>query len=147
VAPKFLKIWEEKMEYNLTFKKEELETLLKLIYLGNWLANANREEERTIKKFEELKDQILSLIGNNIKEKYENLKYDNEIINIIEEYNEITFWDLLITRLAERDMILEYGEEEIKNLSEEEYKKIHLEYQQKYYQEFFENGLWNLMIK
>ncbi|MEO0088698.1 MAG: hypothetical protein ABIK77_05680 [candidate division WOR-3 bacterium] len=135
------------MEYNLTFKKEELETLLKLIYLGNWLANANREEERTIKKFEELKDQILSLIGNNIKEKYENLKYDNEIINIIEEYNEITFWDLLITRLAERDMILEYGEEEIKNLSEEEYKKIHLEYQQKYYQEFFENGLWNLMIK
>ncbi len=136
------------MEYNITLKEEDLQTLLKLIYLGNWVANANREEERTIKKFEDLKDQILNMIGNkNIKEEYENFKFDNEIINIIEEYNEITFWDLLITRLAERDMILEYGEEGLKKLSNEEYKKTNLEYQRKYYQEFFENGLWNLIIR
>ncbi len=136
------------MEYNITLKKEELETLLKLIYLGNWLANFNREEERTIKKFEDLKNQILSMIEDkNIEEEYENFKFDNEIINIIEEYNEIVFWDLLITRLAERDMILEYGEEGLKNLSNEDYKKANLEYQKKYYQEFFENGLWNLIIR
>lgn len=136
------------MDYEIKLSKEGLETLLKLIYLGNWLANANREEERTIKKFEEIKTQIFSLIGNkDIEKEYENLKYDNEIINIIEEYNEITFWDLLITRLAERDMILEYGEDNLRNLSVDEYKKIHLEYQKKYYQEFFENGLWNLIIR
>ncbi|MEO0097798.1 MAG: hypothetical protein ABIK78_06865 [candidate division WOR-3 bacterium] len=138
------------MEYNITLnlKKEDLETLLKLIYLGNWVANVNREEERMIKKFEDLKNQILSMIENkDIKEEYENLKSDNEIINIIEEYNEIVFWDLLITRLAERDMVLEYGEEGLKNLSNEEYKKTNLEYQKKYYQEFFENGLWNLIIR
>ncbi|MCS7250132.1 MAG: hypothetical protein N2323_03185 [candidate division WOR-3 bacterium] len=136
------------MDYEIKLSQEDLETLLKLIYLGNWLANANREEERMIKKFENLKNQILSSIGNqNIKKEYENFKYDNEIISIIEEYNEITFWDLLITRLAERDMILDYGEDNLKNLSDEEYKKINLEYQKKYYQEFFENGLWNLIIK
>lgn len=136
------------MEYNLTLNEEDFKTLLKLIYLGNWLANANREEERTIKKFEDLKNQILLMVENkDIKEEYENFKFDNEIINIIEEYNEITFWDLLITRLAERDMILEYGEEGLKNLNDEEYKKTNLEYQRKYYQEFFENGLWNLIIK
>jgi len=136
------------MEYQLNLSKEDLKNLLKLLYLGNWLANAHREEERVIKKFEELKDRILTLIKNeNLKEEYESLKEDDEIISLIEEYNEITFWDLLITRLAERDMILEYGEEGLKNLSEEEYKKINLEYQKKYYQEFFDNGLWNLIIK
>uniref|UniRef100_A0A7V3ZVL4 Uncharacterized protein n=1 Tax=candidate division WOR-3 bacterium TaxID=2052148 RepID=A0A7V3ZVL4_UNCW3 len=136
------------MEYQLNLSKEDLKNLLKLLYLGNWLANAHREEERVIKKFEELKDRILTLIKNeNLKEEYENLKEDVEIVSLIEEYNEITFWDLLITRLAERDMILEYGEEGLKNLSEDEYKKINLEYQKKYYQEFFENGLWNLIIK
>jgi hypothetical protein len=66
----------------------------------------------------------------------------------IAEFENNTFWDELMKRLAERDLIEEIG-------SEEEYykmdtiKRINLQetVQEKYLNEFQENGIKNICLK
>lgn len=43
----------------IPFTKKQYENLLKLVYLGNWVANANRTDDR-IEKYEEMESYIFS---------------------------------------------------------------------------------------
>jgi len=53
----------EKSANKIEFTKEQFEALLKLVYLGNWLANANRDgsnENPHLEEYEKIENYIFS---------------------------------------------------------------------------------------
>ncbi len=111
------------MEINIT--KKEYETLLEMLEITDWILHAHKTDmpEET-KPFRELEQKIFSLAKDF---GYDHLvKYDPELqrffptkefedtspaLEYIEDFENESFWEDLIERLVERDLIWEMGEE------------------------------------
>lgn len=65
---------------------------------------------------------------------------------LIDEYDNNTFWDELVDRLAKRDFIGKYGRERVKKMDIKEFFKKLNPFEEKYSSEVRENGLENLEI-
>ena len=115
------------MKINLT--KKQYETLAKTVYLGNWMANANRtgqERDQYMKEYEEIMDYIFSLapLFGFPKTFEHDLECDEhnkttEVNRLHEEYDEQNFWEELPNILGERDFFRKYSEEERMNMTQE----------------------------
>lgn len=143
----------------INFTKKQYEDLVKLAYLGTWMINAFRTDD-TVEKYEELEQYILSFFKDFGMEKYivfdEELKRffptrefeeNTDVEQYIDEYNSDVFWDELIHRLARRDLIREYGEENVINMSLEQLIEKEQQFIEKYDEEFAKNGIEYLEIK
>ncbi len=97
---------------------EQLKNLLVLAYLGEWMANATREEP--IKDYEQAASRIYALAQGTALERY--VDYDDqsrrwwpskELDEAAEplrsDYDDETFWDELLDRLIDRDLAATYG--------------------------------------
>lgn len=146
------------MEIKLT--KNQYGNLMRLVYLGNWLVNAFRMEHEIIKKYNDIEQYIFSFAKEAGLNKYieyiekygkffptRELEEDEEIMELIDEYENEIFWDELINRLALRDLINKYGEDTIEKMSFEDRIKKKSPFIDKYEREFEENGIKNFMIK
>ncbi len=144
------------MKINLT--KKQYETLIKLIYLGEWVGNAHRTDDR-VREFEELEQYILSFYKDFGMQRYitydERLKMffptaefedETKVDEYIEEYNDNTFWEELIYRLANRDLIERYGEDAVENMDWEERMRKEEIFIEEYEEEFGRHGVKNLVI-
>lgn len=144
----------------IDFTKEQFSALLRIIYLGNWMANANRIEDR-IKKYEEIENYIFSYaqqfgfdkyVDNEEADKgkfYPTRKFEEktDVHKLHEEYDEEIFWDELIDRLGERDFYRHYSKEEIQNMTQDErFEKLY-EFINKWADEISENGIEKLESK
>jgi len=142
----------------IKFTKKQYEDLIKLVYLGEWMINAYHTNDR-VKNFEELEQYILSFYKDFGMEKYivfdERLKRffntkafeeETEVEQYIDEYNDNTFWDELLYRLANRDFVEQYGEKAIKKMTWEERIEKEQPFIEKYANEFERNGIKNLVI-
>lgn len=118
----------EKLNIELT--REQYLTLLKAVYLGEWVANANRVghgEDSRLAKYEEIKDYLFSLapqfgFSKNIEHELEyNESGTTEVSRLHEEYDAETFWDELCDRLGTRDFYRKYTKEEAQKMTDEEH--------------------------
>ena len=131
------------MELKLT--DEQVRDLLKLAYLGNWLANGNRsgsEEDPHIDRFEKLVGHLFS--ASEVSER----QLEDELFaeQLIDAYNEETFWDELVERLAHRDFERLWGlcpdRDELSEEMRAELDKTHARYEH----ELEENGIDRLEV-
>lgn len=140
----------------IDFTREQFEKLLDLTYLGNWAVNSYRIDDR-IEEYEDLTEYLLSFaIAFGFKEKidfdegegryFPSRRFEEKNLEFIEEYEEESFWDNLILRLAERDIIREYGEDAVNSMDWEEREKKKAPYLRKYQKEIDENGIENLEV-
>jgi len=116
------------MKINLT--KKQYETLVKAVYLGNWMANANRTGQSGdphMKEYEEITDYIFSLASEfGFSKTFEHdLECDEhgkttEVNLLHEEYDEETFWEELCGLLGERDFFRKYSKDEREKMNQEE---------------------------
>lgn len=120
------------MEIELT--KEQYENLIKLVYLGNWLINGIRTNDKLINKYEDMEQYIFSYFKKFDLERYikfdekakkflpaKELEDDPELVQYIDEYDEDVFWDEIICRLeARRDFVRKYGKRTILEMSHKE---------------------------
>lgn len=139
---------------------KQFETLLKVVYLGNWMANAHRTDDMK-KDYESIEDYIFSLAPQFGFKKYmdhddaDGEKYyptrlfeeQTDVDKLHEEYDEETFWDELIHRLAERDFYEQYPEKVIKKMSREERFVLLSRFVEAYCQEMEEFGLERLRVE
>jgi len=143
------------MEIKLT--KEELETLIKLVYLGNWMANSWRTDDRTA-AYDELQASLLATartagLGEFVDEDEETGKplpsasLDEALQETLDFYDDNTFWDQLIYRMADRDFLRRYGEEASPELDTEAGMKKEAPFIERYEKEFYANGLDRLEIR
>lgn len=143
----------------INFTKKQYEDLVKLVYLGTWMVNAHRTDDR-VEKYEELEQYILSfykdfgmenfiLFDEELKRFFPTKEFEEEtdVEQYIDEYNNDIFWEELIDRLARRDFIRAYGEENLLKMTWEERFEKEQPFIDKYDEEFEKNGIENLDIK
>ena len=143
----------------IKFTKEQYENLLKLAYLGNWMINAIRTDDK-IEKYDDIAHYIYSFAKDVGLEKY--IEYDTEmnqffptmqfeedtdIHQYIDDYEAENFWSELIDRLARRDLIKEYGEDAVRKMSFEVILEKEQPFIEKYEREFEEFGIERLEVK
>ncbi|HEY3277053.1 MAG TPA: hypothetical protein VGJ94_10560 [Syntrophorhabdaceae bacterium] len=143
------------MKINLT--KSQFETLLKTVYLGNWVAaSAGEEADR---EFEDFEQYVLSLAkdfgyeafaGFDEKEKtyYPTEEFEEKtgVVDTIGDYNMHTVWEEMVLSLARRDLIGQYGEDRVEKMSDDEIVEKEYPFIVKYEEEFRESGFQNLVI-
>jgi deoxyadenosine/deoxycytidine kinase len=151
----------ENMKINFT--KKEYQTLLEMVYVTDWVLHAHIEKEtdktNETKIYQELEQKILAaapdfgmenLVACNEKSGANFLSKEftnnHEILKHIDKFENATFWEELIERLARRNFIKTYGEEAILQMSISERFEKEMIFHQKYHKEFGDNGLNNLQI-
>lgn len=140
----------------IEFTPEEYKSLLKLLYLGEWMHNAYNESEpsdveKVVQKvFAKSKEAGLERMIQYTEDlgKYFPTRNMEEIFHLlVEDYDESTFYEELPYRLAERDFEAKYTKSAIKKMSAETQFLKKEELAEKYFDEFEKNGLKNLRIR
>ena len=63
-----------------------------------------------------------------------------------DEMRNETFWEEIVARMTERELVAKYGDRHLNSLSDEERKKISEPVSKKYWEEFSRNGIANLHV-
>lgn len=147
---------------SLEFTKKQFETLLELVYLGNWMVNAVRDgskEDPHFQEHDDLADFIYSKAGEvgggklfeydpEFKKWFPTTEFTEENVDFYhDDYDERIFWEELIDRLSWRDLRALYGEKEIGKMSFQEKIIKRQPFIEKYEEEFDKNWLSGLVIK
>lgn len=145
---------------NVNFRKNEWKLLLETVEIADWVLHAHRiEEDPRTKKYTRLFQKIYSFLykmgfkklveyDETLQRYFPTRQFEDncESMKFIEEFENDTFWDELIHRLAIRDLLSEEGEENLKEMVLEERMSREASLCEKYYNEFHENGLKNLRL-
>lgn len=144
----------------INFTKKEYQTLIDALEIASWVLHSHKIEEREeTKKYRDLEQKLYSyakdfgmkhlIVYDKKLEKYfptKDFEDQSPAMAFMEEYDNDTFWDELINRLALRDLILQEGEERFKEMPFEEHFTKEDPIRQKYQNEFESNGINNLNI-
>ena len=154
---------EDKSKIKIELTQEQYLALLKAVYLGNWMANANRDgspEDPHIEEYEAVSDYMFSLAPLFGFKKYVDHRKDDgkhfyptndfeeqtDVHTLHREYDEDAFWDELCDMLGERDFHRLYSPNEIIKMgNEERFTKLQ-ECIIRYELEFEEKGVEQLEI-
>jgi hypothetical protein len=140
----------------INFTKKEYQLLVTMIETADWVMNAHHAHGRKdAEDYRVLRNKILSFAdemgmkGCYEKEGdtyYETAEYqeNSKQTEFIEEYDEDSFWEQLVTKLVDRDYAQQYGDKEVNF----ETKALRLsEIEEKYADEINEFGLLNFVVK
>jgi len=142
------------MELKLT--KGQYETLLRLVYLGNAVANDYRTDD-----IDPATDEVESYIFSRAHDvglgkyaefdeaegrTFPTIAAEEAWDPDLDDYRNDVFWDELEYRLADRDLAARYGEGYEKTMDGSEVERLEGEIIEKYYGEFAKNGVKNLMV-
>jgi hypothetical protein len=141
------------MTLNLT--PGEYRSLLKVVFLGNWMANAYRETP--LPEFDNVEQLIMSrastfgadeLVEFDPKKKVWALKreFEDEMHEQVNEYNIEALYDELGYWLARRDLVNEIGEGKAEQMTPAGLASAAEPYLEKYDEEFEENGIERIGI-
>lgn len=136
---------EKTMEIALTPK--QYKALVNLVYLGEWMANAQRNPADVVKEYREVSELLYSRAKDAGLEAYVEKEMEPVLEPHIEEYDEDNFWEKLESRLAERDLERQFGREAVQEMSVEEFFTNMQIHEERYARAFEKNGLSGLVLK
>lgn len=139
----------------ITLTEEQYRHLVGLLHLGSRVANAFREEP--VPEYDEVEQAVMArapafkaddIVVFDVKERrwFLGKEFDRRMHEMIDEYDLEAFYDELTYGLAHRDMILDIGEEEVKGMSDEDFRKAEEPYLEKYDDEFEKYGIERLYV-
>lgn len=148
-----------KQKQAIKFTNDQYLALMKVVYLGNWMANACRVDNMK-KDYEAICDHIFSfapkfgLAGFMDHETTDSGRYyptrafeeETDVHELHDEYDEETVWDELAQWLGERDFFELYSEAEIIAMSRDEHLTKRSECVAVYNKEFEEHGIERVRI-
>lgn len=109
----------------INFTKKEYQQLVTMIEISDWVMNSHQDvDNKETEKYRSVRNKILSYAAEMgmgdcyIKEGdsyYETREYEENAMqrDFIDEYDEDSFWDQLVTRLTDRDYYNKYGDDEV----------------------------------
>ena len=147
------------MKINIT-KKEYL-TVLEILEIVDWVLHAHHGEVRSeTKKYREIEQKIFSfakdmgfenlvIYESRLKRYFPTRKFEDTSpsMNFVREFEDDSFWDELINRLVERDLIRLVGEERLDSMPVEERFEREGPVEKRYADEFYNHGLDNLTFR
>lgn len=148
----------------LALTPEQYKTLLRMVYIANWVANGRREEGPFLEDYEEFEEYLFSRakeagfpdaayqhkVDDGTRVHFHpsrSFEYDREIDKIISEYDDATFLDTLAERFALRALKKKFGPNAKSNMSPEEYAEEMEHFIGVYDDEILEHGLDRLTWK
>lgn len=146
----------------IDLSKQEMRTLLDIIFLGDWVLGAYDTLEDATPEKEKYKALVQKIYGIAKEAGFDDLiEYapeinlftetlefeESDVQDYIAEFEENTFWEKLISSLAGRDALKALTPEKIKKMSDEERFTTMLKYEEKWAEEFDQYGLDRLDIK
>ena len=142
----------------IEFTQKQYEALLKIVYLGSWMASSTKEKPE--REYENIEQYILSFakdfnmekfVGFDKKQKsyYPSEEFENstDVVQQIDDYDEYQVWETLVLSLSHRDIVKKYGEKKVEQMSEDELLEKEFPLIQKYEEEFREHGFDNLYVR
>jgi len=142
------------MEIKLT--KRQYEVLMRLVYLGNWVINGFHaedadEETDALENFIYGKARDFGLSKQVLYDEendgwYPTNETEDEWLISLDDYKNDMFWEELEYRLADRDLVAQYGEIQVDHMDAEARSRMETEIVDSYYEEFIKNGLKNLVL-
>ncbi len=141
----------------IMLSREQYFALLKLAYMGEWMANAHRDgspEEPRLDEYEAMKAHLVSFAEKfgYSKEIEHELEYDErgmptEVFRLINEYDDNTFWEEIAERLGERDFFRRFTSAQRETMSFDEHFVRRMECAQPWEDEFEDFGLERIVVK
>lgn len=146
------------MKIELT--ENEYRLLLDFVYMANWVINSHHVDQRgDAEDYDMLVQKLYSFAdeadcGELVHADRETNEYTptgyyeetTRAIELLEEYDDDTFWDALISRLAERDVYEQVEQDRRDSMSIEEYWERSEPIEEAYYQEFRRHSLDRLRL-
>lgn len=142
----------------IEFTQKQYEALLKIVYLGSWMASSTKEEPA--KEYDKIEQYVLSFakdfkmerfvgFDKKLKSYYPSEEFEDatDVIEQIDAYDEYKVWETLVLSLSHRDIVKKYGEKKVEQMSEEEVLEKEYPLIQKYEEEFREHGFDNLFVR
>lgn len=144
----------------INISKKQYWHLLRALYIADWIANANSiDDSEKDKEIDDLREYLYSFAkemgydeyvkyDNEYKKYFETNKLDDEpsIRQLIDTYDEHTFWEEMIDRLGDRDFFRKYTKDEILEMSREEYFDKRMECADYWEEEFEKHGVERLGV-
>jgi hypothetical protein len=144
---------------DFSFTKKQVEFMIYSLYLSSWVSYRDDEKNPLSKEFEGLEQYFLGFAYN--MKWFDWIDYDRSsatyiikpereeelLADVIDNYNEETFWEELKSRLAERDIQQNVPAADLEKKSAVELFKLRLSEETKYENEFREKGLERVEIK
>jgi hypothetical protein len=132
---------------NMELSEKEFRRLLDLVYIGNWVLNSIREDDR-FEDYDELEEKIFSMCRgqgmNALIQHWRGHIYPSRayqeggIHEAIADYEDAVFFDILAEELARRDMDCEH-------LNPDDVNELNLRMEE-YISEFEKNGIENIKV-
>lgn len=146
---------------NVSLTEREYRLLLDLLLTADWVIHGHRRDEPAgAEPYRMLTQKLLSLAGEfgldklveidqqrNEYRPTERFERETDAWKLLDEYDDLVFWEELIVRLAERDISSTPGKRDIEAMSGEEYDHLAQPLEEKYAGEFFEHGLDRLTLR
>lgn len=142
----------------IEMNERQYRALLKMVWLGNWAINAHREPDETQTEYNDLEQHLMAQAHSFGQEElvqfiqddhrfYTASGFEEELLAVVDEYDDHTFWSQLESRLTERDLMNEYGEDALETMPDDEIQERERPVLEKYMDEFDKNGIQNLVIR
>ncbi|MGP4076506.1 hypothetical protein [Halobacillus sp. K22] len=137
---------------NLELSQKQYEKLVETVYLGTWMINSTRMEldddfeevrEVVLAKYKEagLEDRVVHQEEVDIYDL--DVDYESKLLDTyVEEYDEFSFWDKLVEKLADKEMAERYGTSREKMT--EEMMEARVQIEEKIEQKLEETGVTKL---
>ncbi len=142
------------MEIKLS--RSQYETLMRLVYLGNWVVNGYRDKDKdadadALENYLFAKARDFGLGQKIVYDEEQDSHFltedqENAWLAEYDDFKNDLFWDELMYRLADRDLVERFGETHVDGMAEEERRRLEDELADRYYKEFEKNGIDNLML-
>ena len=147
----------------IEFSKEEYKTLVDSLFIADWVLHSQYlidempEETKRFKEFEQKiyklaeKFGFLDLIETSETktgiEYCANRKFEEQNQKFIEKFEDFSFWEELLDKLSDRDVLNSISKEENEEMGVLEYWKLKAPFEEKYATELSECGIERLHIK
>ncbi|UOR13271.1 hypothetical protein [Halobacillus amylolyticus] len=140
---------------NLEMSQDQYEKLVETVFLGTWMVNSTQLE--LDESFEEVRNLVLSKFseaGLENKVTYEEtfdvhdlaVDFENQLLEkYVEDYDEFSFWDKLVEKLSEKELVKEFGP--LPDTLTEDMIAKRVEYEEEIGKELEERGITNLELK
>ena len=145
---------------NIDLTEKEYRLLLDLVFMASWMVDSHHPDGRDdVEEYDMLLEKLYSVAGamgcgelvhadRETNEYLPTRHYEEttRAYELIEEYNDDTFWDALISRLAERDVYEKMEEGRRDTMGIEEYWERSEPIEEAYFQEFRQHALDRLRL-
>ncbi|MFC7062697.1 hypothetical protein [Halobacillus seohaensis] len=140
---------------HLEMNEKQYQTLVETVFLGTWMVNSTKLE--LDEDFEEIRELVLAKYkdaGLEDKVSYQEAfdihdlqkDYEKQLFeNYVDEYEEFSFWDMLIEKLSEKRLKQEYGE--LSTPLSNEMMERRLQIEEELGKELEARGITNLELK